>query len=95
MSSPSFEIRGAVGTPTSPRWDRVDSRALIALARTIYFNYLSDTPSGLEPVGAVVDLQHGEGRVAFKQPVLLPDEDFVGIELIRGRSSRGRNRCKG
>ena len=95
MSSPSFEIRGALGTPTSPRWDRVDSRALIALARTTYFNYLSDTHSGLEPVGAVVHLQHEEGRVAFGVPVLLPDEEFVGIELIRGRSPRGRNRCKG
>ena len=40
-------------------------------------------------------LQHGEGRVAFELPVLLPDEEFVGIELIRGRSPRGRNRCKG
>ena len=95
MSSPSFEIRGAVGSPTSPRWDRVDSRALIALAQTTYFNYLADTPSGLEPVGAVVHLEHGEGRVAFEVPVLLPDEEFVGIELIRGRSTRGRNRCKG
>ena len=95
MSSPSFEIRGAVGTPTSPRWDRVDSRALIALARTTYFNYLAATPSGLEPLGVVVHLQHGEGRVAFELPVLLPDEEFVGIELIRGRSPRGRNRCKG
>ena len=68
---------------------------MIALARTIYFNYLADTPSGLEPVGAVVHLEHGEGRVAFEVPVLLPDEEFVGIELIRGRSTRGRNRCKG
>ena len=68
---------------------------MIALARTTYFNYLADTPSGLEPVGAVVHLEHGEGRVAFEVPVLLPEEEFVGIELIRGRSTRGRNRCKG
>ena len=68
---------------------------MIALARTTNFNYLADTPSGLEPVGAVVHLEHGEGRVAFEVPVLLPDEEFVGIELIRGRSTRGRNRCKG
>ena len=68
---------------------------MIALARTTYFNYLADTPSGLEPVGAVVHLEHGEGRVVFEVPVLLPDEEFVGIELIRGRSTRGRNRCKG
>ena len=95
MSSPSFEIRGAVGPLGPPRWDRVDSRALIALARTTYFNYIADTPSGVEPLGAVVHLQNGDGRVAFEVPVLLPEEEFVGIELIRGRNTRGRNRCKG
>lgn len=68
---------------------------MIALARTTYFNYLSDTPSGVEPLGAVVHLQNGDGRVAFEVPVLLPEEEFVGIELIRGRNTRGRNRCKG
>ena len=95
MSPPSFEIRGAVGTPSTPRWDRVDSRALIALARSTYFNYLSTTPSGLDPLGAVIHLRNGNGRVAFEVPVLLPDEEFVGIDLIRGRSTRGRNRCRG
>ena len=77
-----------------PRWDRVDSRKLIRLARRVYFAYLSDTPTGPEPMGVVVDLDHADGRVVFDAPVMLPEEDFVGLELIRGRASRSRNRWK-
>ena len=28
-------------------------------------------------------------------PVLLPEEEFIELELIRGRSARGRRRWKG
>ena len=95
LSTPSFEIRGASGVPSSPRWDRIDSRSLIAQARRSYFAYLSSTPAGQEPLGVVVDPQAPDGRVVFETPVLLPDEEFIAIDLIRGRTSRGRNRCKG
>ena len=78
-----------------PRWDRIDSRLLIAQARRIYFTYLSSIPAGLEPLGVVVDLQELEGRVVFETPVLLPDEEFISIDLIRGRMNRGRTRWKG
>jgi len=88
-------ISGAARSPSIPRWDRVDSRALIKLARRIYFNYLSDTPGGHEPTGVVVDLAAGDGRVVLDHPVLLPEEDFVGLDFIRGRSGRTRYRCKG
>ena len=94
MSSPSFEIRGNVGASNSPRWDRVDSRSLIALARRVYFAYLSDTPGGQEPIGVVALPDLCEGRVVFDTPVLLPEEEFVGLELIRGRTGRGRSRWK-
>ena len=83
-----------MGASTSPRWDRVDSRSLIALARRIYFAYLSDTPGGQEPIGGVAEPDNLEGRVVFEPPVLLPEEEFVGLELIRGRTGRGRNRWK-
>ena len=99
LSTPSFEIRGASGAPSSPRWDRIDSRSLIAKARRIYFAYLSctpaGTPAGQEPLGVVVDPQEPDGRVVFETPVLLPDEEFIAIDLIRGRTSRGRTRWKG
>ena len=95
LSTPSFEIRGASGGPSTPRWDRVDSRSLIAQARRVYFAYLSTTPAGQEPLGVVVDPQEPDGRVVFDTPVLLPDEEFIAIDLIRGRTSRGRYRWKG
>ena len=50
---------------------------------------------GLEPIGVVLIPDQSEGRVVFEASVLLPDEEFVGLELIRGRISRGRNRWKG
>ncbi|MEC8688881.1 MAG: hypothetical protein VXX57_05285 [Cyanobacteriota bacterium] len=68
---------------------------MIALARRIYFAYLSSSLGGQEPVGVVVVIEPPEGRVVFCAPVLLPDEEFVGLDLIRGRNSRGRNRWKG
>ena len=93
---PSFVISGAAGPPNLPRWDRVDSRALIGLARRAYFSYLSDSPGGQEPIGVVVDLAQDLGRVVFEHPVLLPEEDFVALDLIRGRSSgKVRSRWKG
>ena len=95
LSTPSFEISGASGAPSAPRWDRIDSRSLIAQARRIYFSYLSITPTGKEPFGVVVDPHELDGRVVFETPVLLPDEEFIAIDLIRGRTSRGRTRWKG
>ena len=93
-ATPSFEISGAAGSPITPRWDRVDSRELIGLARRIYFSYLSDTPTAPDPIGVVVNLADQDGRVVFESPVLLPEEDFLGLELIRGRAARSRNRWK-
>ena len=95
LPTPSFEIRGASGAPSTPRWDRIDSRSLIAQARRVYFAYLSSSPAGQEPLGVVVDTQDPDGRVVFETPVLLPDEEFIVIGLIRGRTSRGRTRWKG
>ena len=95
LSTPSFEIRGASGAPSTPRWDRIDSRSLIAQARRVYFAYLSSTPGGQEPLGVVVDPQETDGRGGFETPVLLPGEEFIAIDLTRGRSSRGRTRWKG
>ena len=92
---PSFEIRGASGAPLAPRWDRIDSRSLIAQARRVYFAYLSSIPTVHDPLGVVVDSQEPAGRVVFETPVLLPDEEFIAIDLIRGRTSRGRTRWKG
>jgi hypothetical protein len=91
LSSPSFEIAGASGSTTpAPRWDRVDSRRLIALARRIYFRFLSDSGQQLEPMGVVVNERLDEGRVVFESPTLLLQEHFISIDLIGRRLQRSR-----
>ena len=91
-TSPSFEIRGAVGVPlSSPRWDRINSADVIARARRIYYSYLENSGGGVDPCGIVVTgPSGGQGRVVFETPVMLPDEQFIPLELVRGRGGRGR-----
>ena len=92
-SSPSFEIRGAVGVSLSaPRWDRINSAALIAIARRIYFGHLEQGGGAAEPCGVVIGGAAAEqGRVVFDTPVLLPGEQYIPIDLVRSRAA-GRNR---
>ena len=94
-SMPSFEIRGAAGVPATPRWDRIDSRALIRAARGIYFSHLSESSGARDPLGVVLAPGQPGGRVVFELPALLPEEEFIELELIRGRNLRGRRRLKG
>ena len=102
--SPSFLIPGAAKNRAvaSLRLDQINSSLVIQAARRILFQALELGGSGNEPSGVVLngcqiqgtgqDLgkgQHfGQGRIVFHQPVLLPDEHFVPIELIRGRVGR-------
>ena len=91
-SPPSFVIAGAGGNASlTPRWDRVDSRRLIALARKIYFQHLSESTHSLDPCGVVVKINLTEGRVVLEAPTLLPDEQFISAELISRRLRRPRN----
>jgi len=92
VSPPSFVIAGAGGNASlTPRWDRVDSRRLIALARSIYFQHLSESTHSLEPYGVVVNIHLTEGRVVLDAPTLLPDEQFISAELISRRLRRSRH----
>lgn len=91
---PSFKIRGAEGVPATPRWDRVDSRASIRAARGIYYSHLSESSGAPDPLGVVLAPGQPGGRVVFELPVLLPEEEFIELELIRGRNTRGRRRWK-
>ena len=92
VSPPSFLIAGAGGNASlTPRWDRVDSRRLIALARKIYFQHLSESTHSLDPCGVVVKINLTEGRVVLEAPTLLPDEQFISAELISRRLRRPRN----
>jgi hypothetical protein len=79
------------------RLDRINSRELFRLARLIYFRHLETSPIHFEPLGIVVvadgDPARGvQGRVVFDAPVLLPDEQFVPLEMLRLRGpARGRS----
>jgi len=97
--SPSFLI-GSANAPAeaSPPWpgsglrlDRINSRQLLQAARQIYFRYLAGS-GGREPLGVVMVGETDQGRVVFAVPVLLPEEQFVPIALMRnrglGRSAR-------
>lgn len=89
-SSPSFEIRGAVGVSLSgPRWDRINSAAVIAGARRIYYAYLETSGGSADPYGIVL-VGEDSGRAVFEPPVLLPGEQFIPLELVRPRAGRGR-----
>jgi hypothetical protein len=78
------------------RLDRINSRELFRLARVIYFRYLETSPISFEPIGIVVvadgdSARALQGRVVFEAPVLLPDEQFVPLEMLRLRGPiRGR-----
>lgn len=74
---------------SSPRWDRINSAEVIRRARRLYYAFLEANGSSLEPSGVVITAAAG-GRVVFDAPVLLPDEQYIPIDLVRGRSGRGR-----
>ena len=90
-------INGAVGSvvqPASqqPRWDRINSAVVIAQARQIYFHFLERCPGQLDPLGVVItEARNRQGRVVFELPVLLPEEQFIPLELVRGRPGRNRS----
>jgi len=81
----------------TPRWDQVDSRRLIAVARRVYFKHLTTNGYHLDPFGVVVNSENDDGRVVFETPTLLPEEQFISAELIglrlkRPKSTRDRQK---
>ncbi|MFS6825843.1 hypothetical protein AAF143_00580 [Cyanobium sp. ATX-6F1] len=91
-SAPSFLISGA-STKAAPelRLDQINSRLVIQAARRVLFQALDHCFAGADVCGVVLNarLSTLQGRIVFDPPVLLPDEQFVPIELIWGRLGRG------
>jgi hypothetical protein len=86
---PSFLIPGATASVSpSLRLDRINSSMVLRQARNVLFHYQHDCPAGPDPCGVV--LQQAGGRVVFERPVLLPEEQFVPLELLRSRAGRQR-----
>lgn len=56
--------------------------------RRAYFHYLEQCPGSAEPIGIIWQEGPAAPRVVFELPVLLPEEHFVPIEMIRGRPNR-------
>lgn len=78
---------------STPRWDQINSAVVIARARRLYYAYLEANGNALEPCGVVITGADGSsGRVVFEPPVLLPDEQYIPIDLVRGRSATPRSR---
>lgn len=79
-----------------PRWDRINSAEAIARARRIYYAFLERCSSAAEPLGIVMaanaeaGARADSGRVVFELPALLPSEQFIPLELVRGRPGRSR-----
>jgi hypothetical protein len=42
-------------------------------------------------MGVVLLGEGPQGRVVFEAPILLPDEQFVPMDLLRPRATRGRS----
>lgn len=68
---------------------------MIACARRIYHDYLASGCVCAEPIGIVIAATPSAqsvslGRAVFEPPVLLPGEQYIPLELVRPRTSRGR-----
>ena len=94
MGLPSFLITAAPAAgPASLRLDRINSQQVFRRARQALFHYMERGPAGGDPIGVV--LQGERGRVVFEPPILLPEEQFVPIDLLRGRpSTRAASRLR-
>jgi hypothetical protein len=75
----------------SLRLDRINSADLLRRSRRIYFRFLESCPTAPEPIGVVLLGEGPQGRVVFEVPILLPEEQFVPLELLRPRPARNRS----
>nr|WP_216909091.1 hypothetical protein [Synechococcus sp. CCY 0621] len=72
------------------RLDRINSAELLRHGRRVYFRFLESCPTAPEPLGVVLLGAGPQGRVVFEAPILLPDEQFVPLDLLRPRPTRPR-----
>ena len=88
---PSFLISGAP-TKVAPvlRLDQINSQLVIQAARRVLFEALDHCAPSADVCGVVLKANPAnlQGRIVQAMLVLLPDEQFVPIELIRARRSR-------
>ena len=92
---PSFAIRGANGNvdPGPARWAPDLLSRMLHTGRRLYLQHLERNGGLPEPLGVVIEASGDQGRLIFEAPVLLPDEQFLPLDLVRLRP-QGRNRQK-
>ena len=97
MTFPSFAIRGAAFAvdPGPGRWAPDQLLRLLPIARRVYLLHLERQGTPPDALGVVVNAATAQGRLIFESAVLLPDEHFLPLDLVRlrppGRST-GRQR---
>jgi hypothetical protein len=64
---------------------------MLQVGRQLYLSHLERHGARVEPLGVVIETRHFSGRMVFEPPVLLPDEQFLEIDLLR-RRTHGRLR---
>ncbi|MFZ4565242.1 MAG: hypothetical protein ACOYMY_02165 [Prochlorococcaceae cyanobacterium] len=98
MTFPSFAIRGAAFTadPGPVRWAPDLMLRLLPIARRVYLLHLERQGSPPDALGVVVNAVTAQGRLIFESAVLLPDEHFLPLDLVRlrppGRSGSRQRR---
>ena len=90
---PSFVIRGAQASidPGPARWSPDQLSRLLSVGRQLYLAHLERYGARVEPLGVVIETRNFSGRVIFEPPVLLPEEQFLELDLLR-RRTHGRLR---
>lgn len=98
MTFPSFAIRGAASAadPGPARWAPDQLLRVLPIARTVYVQHLERQGTLPDALGVVVNAVTAQGRLIFESAVLLPDECFVPLDLVRlrppGRSAARQRR---
>ena len=64
---------------------------MLSVGRQLYLIPLERYGARVEPLGVVIETRSFSGRVIFEPPVLLPEEQFLELDLLR-RRTHGRLR---
>jgi hypothetical protein len=94
VTLPSFSIDGAKGQwePVMWRYPPEQLGKILQIARRLYLQYLERSCIP-EPLGVVIINGGESARLIFETPVLLPEEQFVPLELLRYKPQlKNRNR---
>lgn len=84
VTIPSFAIDGASGQFDAAMWRCPPEQLgrMLQIARRLYLHYLERCGSP-EPLGVVIVAGGRSARLIFEAPVLLPQEQFVPLDLLR------------